>query len=229
MTTLNKDEYFNFGVATSVVLFGFDGEKLRILTVPQKEEPFKNGKILPSRYVKVEENIEAIAGEMVYDFVQKEFTYIEQLKAFANVYRNPIGRVINIAYYALIKLDDEVFSKTSQINGEWILYEHIPELAFDHNDIINYAKERLKRRVKRRPIGFFLLPEKFTILQLQNLYEQALNKELDKRNFRKKIFKSDLIIETEDEDTTSKKPAKLYRFDQEEYAKLTLKGYDFLF
>ncbi len=229
MTPKEKENYFTFGVASSVVLFGFDGEHLRILIYKKEDAPFKDGLILPSIFIQDDQNIESAITDLVHDNVNQDSLYLEQLKAFVNVYRNPIGRVINVAYYALVKLDESVIEKTKEKGGKWLLYDDIPELAFDHNEIIDYAKERLKRRVKRRPIGFFLLPEKFTILQLQNLYEQALNKDLDKRNFRKKIFKSDLILETEDEDTTSRKPAKLYQFDEANYAKLTLKGYDFLF
>ncbi len=229
MTQKPNDPLFDFAVASSLVLFGFDGESLKIMSLPQKKEPFKNAYILPSQYIKVEENIDQRVSKMVSEWVSEDFVYIEQLKAFTKVFRNPIGRVINVSYYALIKLDETVWERSLKAEAQWMLYNEIPELAFDHNEIIDYAKERLKRRVKRRPIGFYLLPKKFTIRQLQQLYEQALNKDLDKRNFRKKIFKSELIIETGEEDTTSKKPAKLYEFDESTYEKLTLKGYDFLF
>ncbi len=229
MTSEQRKTYFQFAVASSIVLFGFDGEKLKILSTPQKEEPFQNALTLPSKYIKVDENLDISVAKAVKQWTNQESTYIEQLKAFTKVFRNPTGRVINVAYYALVKLEEEIITQTADFSGVWYDYNDIPELAFDHNEIIDYAKERLKRRVKRRPIGFYLLPEKFTILQLQNLYEQALNKKLDKRNFRKKIFKSELILETDEEDTTSKKPAKLYRFDESNYEKLTLKGYDFLF
>ena len=229
MNPESPQENFNFGIATNLVLIGFDGEKLKILTIPKKTDPFKNALVLPSKFVKTDQNIEDVIAKIMNEFTNVDFSFVEQLKAFSKVFRNPLGRVINICYYALVKIDEEILENTAKIGGNWVEINKIPDLAYDHNDIIEYAKERLKRRVKRRPIGFYLLPEKFTILQLQNLYENALDKKLDKRNFRKKIFKSKLFIETNEEDTSSKKPAKLYLFDKTEYEKLTLKGYDFLF
>ena len=158
-------------------------------------------------------------------------TYIEQLKAFTKVFRNPLGRVVNVAYYALVKLTPQIEEKVKTQGGEWFPYDRVPDLAFDHNEIVKYAKERVKRRVKRRPVGFNLLGDEFTIAQLQSLYEKALNRELDKRNFRKKIFNSNLIIETGNttDPKQHRKVSKLYRFDEEKYEKLSLKGYDFLF
>jgi 8-oxo-dGTP diphosphatase len=107
----------------------------------------------------------------------------------------------------------------------------VPNLVFDHNEIFTFSKERLKRRVKRRPIGFHLLPPQFTFKQIYTLYQQALRKKLDKRNFRKKLFKSDLLIETDESVVMvdNKKPSRLYTFNTKEYEKLTLKGYDFGF
>ena len=221
--------YFQVAIATSLVLFGFDGEKLKILIVTQESEPFKGAQMLPSKYVKVEESVENKIADIMSELTNADYAYTEQLKAFAKVFRNPLGRVINIAYYALVKINDEVLMRCAKNEAIWVDYNKIPDLAFDHNEIIEYAKERLKRRVKRRPIGFYLLPKYFTISQLQKLYETALNREMDKRNFRKKIFNSQLILETEFEDNSGRKSARLYKFDEDKYEKLSLKGYDFLF
>ncbi|MDR3272572.1 MAG: NUDIX hydrolase [Flavobacteriaceae bacterium] len=230
MTSEEKNIYFNVAIATSLVLFGFDGENLRILFIRKKNEPFKGGLMLPSGYVSPSESIEKVVDKLMEKYTQVSYSFTEQLKAFSKVFRNPLGRVINVAYYALVKLDEDLLTLSKKRGEEWIEYSQIPDLAFDHNEVIDYAKERLKRRVKRRPIGFYLLPKYFTIAQLQKLYETALNREMDKRNFRKKIFNSQLIIETEMVDAlSSRKAAKLYMFDADKYQKLSLKGYDFLF
>lgn len=231
LQSIEKDKYFQVALASSVVLFGFDGNQLLIYIHQQQKEPHKGFDILPSVYVLPEKSNEHEIRKLIHKNLQIEDLYLEQLKAFYHVYRNPIGRVINIAFYALISLNDEIQNQTKTLNGVWVPYNQIPDLAFDHNEIIAYAKERLKRRFKRRPVGFSLLPEEFTLTELQLLYESALGKEMDKRNFRKKIFKSELIVETGNETDTAvtRKAAKLYRFDEDKYQKMTLKGYDFLF
>ncbi len=224
-------EYFNVALASSVVLFGFDGNELQVYIYRQKQEPYKGALMLPSAYVLPQESNEDKIRGIIKKYLQLDDIYLEQLKAFDKVYRNPLGRVVNIAFYALLKLDKKVFEQTDKIDGKWVNYNELPDLAFDHNDIVDYAKERLKRRVKRRPVGFNLLPAEFTIAQLQTLYESALGKEMDKRNFRKKIFKSELIAETGNmtDSEQTRKAAKLYKFDEDKYEKMTLKGYDFLF
>ena len=230
MSPEEREIYFNVALCTSLVLFGFDGEKLRILVRRKKGEPFPGALVLPAQYVKSTESIDYRVNELLFKHTQVENIYIEQLKAFAKVFRNPLGRVVNVAYYATVKLDSKLLEYSESRGEEWVEYSKVPDLAFDHNEIIEYAKERLKRRVKRRPIGFYLLPEHFTVSQLQKLYETALNREMDKRNFRKKIFNSQLIIETDlTDNSASRKLAKLYKFDEEKYEKLSLKGYDFLF
>jgi 8-oxo-dGTP diphosphatase len=129
-----------------------------------------------------------------------------------------------------MQLTEKEFKNAEKNNCKWIKYHDVPDMAFDHNEIIDYAKERLKRRVKRRPVGFNSLPKEFTLNQLQTLYEQALNKTFDKRNFRKKIFNSQLLVDTGKTIITSQgKESKLYKFDMERYEKMSLKGYDFLF
>ncbi len=225
-----KEIYFNVAISASLVLFGFDGEKLLVLLRKKKRDPFAGAMLLPAIYVKSNESIETKVKELLLIHTQTDDIYVEQLKAFAKVFRNPLGRVINVAHYATVKLDEKLLKHSESRNEEWIEYSKIPDLAYDHNEIIEYAKERLKRRVKRRPIGFYLLPELFTISQLQKLYETALNREMDKRNFRKKIVNSQLIVETNMTDnSTSRKSAKLYKFDEEKYEKQSQKGYDFLF
>lgn len=229
MTDEEKEKYFQVALCSSLVLFGFDGEDLKILVYKKLNEPFKGALVLPGKYIApTVSNDQAIHELLIEKIAYDEHqTYIEQLKAFTKVFRNPLGRVVNVAYYALVKLTPQIEAKVKAQGGVWFPYDRVPDLAFDHNEIVKYAKER----VKRRPVGFNLLGDEFTIAQLQSLYEKALNRELDKRNFRKKIFNSNLIIETGNttDPKQHRKVSKLYRFDEEKYEKLSLKGYDFLF
>lgn len=231
LNNINKEDFFQVALASSVVLFGFDGAQLRIYIQEQTKDPHKGWLVLPSTYVLPQKSNEHVVRKLINNHLGIDDVYLEQLKAFAHVFRNSLGRVVNISFYALIKLDEDIMCKTKKLNGKWVAYNEVPDLGFDHNEIVEYAKERLKRRFKRRPVGFTLLPEEFTLTELQLLYECALGKEMDKRNFRKKIFKSDLIVETGNKTDTqqTRKIAKLYSFDQEKYQKMTLKGYDFLF
>lgn len=224
------EEYFNVALATSLVLFGFDLDKLHILLKYKDEEPYQGAYILPSKYIKPDEGIDQCTKQLLINTIGSEDAYIEQLNASGKVFRNPLGRVVNIGHYGLIRFDPDESKEWLKRGFKWFPYDEIPDLAFDHNDIIDFAKERLKRRVKRRPVGFNLLPEEFTITQLQSLYETALSKSFDKRNFRKKIFNSQLLIDLEKTTpNASGKESKLYSFDEDKYAKMSTKGYDFLF
>lgn len=233
MTKDDLKEYFNVGISTSMVIFAFDGEQLRILIRQRDQEPFKDAWQLPTRYVLPSESVELNAKKLLEETIPMTNTidsYSEQLNAFAKVYRNPLGRVINIGFYCIVKMTDEDLRKAQQKGMRWAAYSDIPDLAFDHNEIIDYAKERLKRRFKRRPVGFSLLPKEFTLTQLQVLYENALNKKFDKRNFRKKVFNSALLIDLgKTIEASYGKVSKLYKFDEDKYEKMSLKGYDFLF
>jgi len=221
---------FDVALGTSIVVFAFNGEKLLSLVGEKSEEPYKGAPMLPSNWVRANESVEDISKRLMTRLLKLDDLYLEQLNAFARVYRNPMGRVVNIAYYALVNWDRV---KDVDIPGyQWVAYGEEPEMIFDHNEIYEMAYERLKRRVKRRPIGFVLLPAKFTFNNIHALYEQCLGKELDKRNFRKKFMRSELLIDTEEtvfEAPGNKKPSRLYQFNQQKYDKLTLKGYDFKF
>lgn len=225
---------FNVALALSLVLIGFDGQQLQILLARSMRAPFENALMLPSRYVGQSSEFMLTARKMFEQlFGYDDPSIIEQLQAFGKVYRHPGGRVVNVAYYALVKKEDFQAERWEKHGMEWVPYDVVPDLAFDHNDIVQYAKERLKRRVKRRPVGFNLLPDEFTLGQLQTLYEAALSKSFDKRNFRKKLFKTTLLIDLDRKaDGTGlgqHKGSQLFAFNSEKYEKMKLTGYDFLF
>ncbi len=221
--------YFDVALSTSVVVFGFDGERLLTLLGTKPHEPFKGVPILPTSWILPDEDVEDVGRLVLTQSLGEREFYIEQLTAFAKLYRKPEGRVVNIAQYCLVQHD---YLKNTPENGfYWVPADEVPALVYDHDEIYAYARERLKRRVKRRPIGFRLLPKEFTFSQIHTLYEQALGKSLDKRNFRKKFIKSELLV-TLDKTVKvegSKKPAALYCFNTKRYEKMSLKGYDFLF
>ncbi|MFK7755896.1 MAG: NUDIX hydrolase [Flavobacteriales bacterium] len=225
---------FNVALTLSLVIFGFDGVELQVLTVPSSNEPFKGALMLPSKYLGAKDELLLSARRTFENLFgeQKEVT-IEQLRAFGGVYRHPMGRVVNVPHYALVKKIGFKDDKWEKLNFKWHPARLIPDLAFDHNEIVEYAKERLKRRVKRRPVGFHLLDEEFTLGQLQNLYESALGKKFDRRNFRKKLFKTTLVIDLDKEADGSKngqkKGSKLFKFNFDQYKKMKIEGYDFLF
>jgi 8-oxo-dGTP diphosphatase len=188
---------FKVALATSVVVFGFDGDNLQVLIAKKAGMPYEGATILPSTVVRPSEDVEATARGLVERVTGRQDWPLEQLNAHADVYRNPVGRVVNISFYCLIKLDEELQSSLKKENYAWVNASEVPAMAYDHDEVLEYAKERLKRRVKRRPIGFSLLPKEFTMAQIQRLYECALGKSFDKRNFRRKLLKSSLLLETD--------------------------------
>ncbi len=227
----NKED-FNVALATSVVLYGFDGENLKLLIATKTNPPYAGANVLPSVKVKPSEDAFAVAKELMRRITGRDDWPVEILNAFSDPYRNPSGRVVNIAYYGTVRLDDDVHYNLQRSEYRWVNVDDLPTLAYDHNEIVDYSRERLKRRVKRRPIGFSLLPQEFTLNQIQTLYEAALGKDLDKRNFRRKLLKSELLLETGKTVRSSpkaKRPSALFKFDEKKYRTMTLKGYDFVY
>lgn len=228
------DPDFNVALSTSLVLIGFDGAELQMLLAKASRPPFEGALFLPSRYLGAGDELMLSARRMFEQmFGYDDPEVIEQLQAFGKVFRHPQGRVVNIAFYALVRKDDFKAERWAHHGMQWVPFGQVPDLAFDHNEIVQYAKERLKRRVKRRPVGFNLLPQEFTLGQLQTLYESALGKTFDKRNFRKKLFKTTLLVDLNKKATGLEhgqhKGSQLFSFNREKYDKMKLNGYDFLF
>jgi 8-oxo-dGTP diphosphatase len=227
---MTETNYFQVALSSSLVVFGFNGKQLLIVTETRQKNPFAGAPMLPSKMVSPDESLDSATNSLLKSiFSEVPDNHTEQLKAFANPYRNPDGRVVNIAQYAVLSYAATQLKMNS--NYQWSDLEDLPSLVFDHDEILTFAKERLKRRVKRRPIGFHFLAKEFTFKEIHTLYELALRKKLDKRNFRKKLFSSDLLIDTSKSVTVEEnnKPSNLYTFNTKEYEKLTLKGYDFSF
>lgn len=183
---------------------------------------------LAGGFLKCDESLDDAAGRVLENLTGLKDVFLKQLYAFGESSRDPGERVISVSYYALLKVDDYNEDLVIENGAHWRPIEDIPELIFDHGNMVLKALGRLRRVAKSQPIGFALLPEKFTLPQLQSLYEAIYQKELDKRNFRKKILSMDLLDKLDEKDkSSSKKGAFLYKFNKQKYEELVAKGFYF--
>ncbi len=204
------------------VVFGIDDEDLKVLLIQRGVEPFQGRWALPGGFVHMDESVDEAARRELEEETGLERVYLEQLYTFGDVDRDPRGRVVSIAYYALVKLGDHrVRAATDAREAGWFAVWDTPALAFDHDRILQAALARLKGKVRYEPIGFELLPPKFTLSHLQRVYEVILERELDKRNFRKKILSMEFLVELDEvEQDVAHRAARLYRFDAKKYRQL---------
>ncbi len=203
------------------VVFGFSTE-LKVLLVKHGEGISKGKWGLPGGWITYEESLDEAANRILYLLTGVRDLYLEQLKAYGAVNRFPTKRVLTVGYYSLIKdTDHQLAPGFTASDAQWFTPAEIGDLLYDHNEILADAFGRLQSRVKQEPIGFNLLPEKFTLGQLQNLYESILQMQLDKPNFRRKILRMNFLIDCgEKQDGVSHRAARLYKFDQEIYQRL---------
>lgn len=211
------------------LIFGFQDSKLEVLLVKHAEGIIKGSWALPGGWVTYNENIDDAAGRILGDLTGVGNLYLEQLHAFGEVDRYPNKRVITIAYIALTKPENyQLIPGFTASDAKWYDVKDIHELPYDHSNILQSGLDSLRRKVRYEPIGFNLLPEKFTLRELQELYEAILDVKLDKPNFRRKIMKMNLLIPcNEKQEGVSHRAARLYRFDKEIYDKLKNKGFNF--
>jgi 8-oxo-dGTP diphosphatase len=224
-------EYARPSVTVDCVVFGLDleAEDLKILLIQRSGRPFAGMWALPGGFVDMGETLEQAAKRELQEETGISRLYLEQLYTFGDPGRDPRDRVITVAYYALVKLTDHTIkADTDASDVAWFGVSDLPRLAFDHAKIVATALGRLKGKVRYQPIGFELLPAKFTLSQLQRLYEVVLERRLDKRNFRKKILGMGLLVETSEiQKDVAHRAARLYRFDEERYRRLVQKGFNF--
>ncbi|KIO52363.1 NUDIX hydrolase [Flavobacterium hibernum] len=219
------------GITIDCVIFSFNKESLEVLLVQHAEGESIGKWGLLGGYMKKEESADDAAHRIVYELTSLDNIYLEQLKAFTNPNRVPERRVVTIGYYTLVNREDYNIKASLMVREcKWHKINEIPNLIFDHNEILNFSLMQLRSRVQQAPIGFNLLPEKFTLLQLMHLYEEILGIELDKSNFRRKILHMKLLVALDEkQQDVSHRAAKLYKFDQDIYKKLTEKGFNFEF
>jgi ADP-ribose pyrophosphatase YjhB (NUDIX family) len=216
-------------LTVDVVVFALDAEELRVMLIERDLKPFAGRWALPGGFVRVDETIDAAARRELQEESGLKDIFLEQLYTFGDVDRDPRERVVTVAYYALVNLaGHEVHASTDACNAAWFPVNDLPDLAFDHQRILSAAYDRVRAKVQYQPIGFELLPEKFTLSQLQHLYEVILDRELDKRNFRKKVLSMEIVKETNEIETdVAHRAARLYRFDKRRYDRLMKKGFNF--
>lgn len=213
------------------VIFGFHEGEMKVLLVERNEYPYKGWFALPGFFVAQTETIDDAVQRILYEYTGLRGIYMEQLYTFGDLKRHPQGRVITVAYYAMLRLQDNKALKPNSNyvrQAVWHPLNDLPELAFDHINIIKKSIDKIRGRLKYRPIAFELLPQKFTLTQLQQVYEAIWGYKLDKRNFRKKMLKYDILKELgEKQKGVPYRAAKLYKFDKRKYDKVFQKEISF--
>lgn len=222
-------KYARPAVTVDCVVFGLDENDLKVLLIQRDQAPFAGRWALPGGFVEIDESLDVAALRELREETGVDKVFLEQLYTFGSVQRDPRDRVISVAYYALVKLSDHrVQAATDARDAAWFLLDELPPLAFDHQQIVETAHARVRAKVRYQPIGFELLPSKFTLRQLQQLYECVLDRPLDKRNFRKKILGMKLLEELDEvEFDVAHRAARLYRFDRKRYQSLARQGFNF--
>ena len=218
-------KYPHPSVTTDCVIFGFDGVSIKVLLIQRGIEPFKEKWAFPGGFMKIDETAEECARRELEEETGLKSAAVEQFYTFSDVNRDPRERVITIAHYALVRLS-EVKGGDDAASARWFSMEEVPSLAFDHDRILRMAANRLKERICFEPIGFELLPEVFTMTELQNLYEAILDVKFDRRNFYNKMLKLGILAEAEPRPANASRriPSK-YRFNAEKYAELKQRGF----
>lgn len=222
-------KYPHPSVTTDCVIFGFDGNQLQVLLIERGIEPYKGRWAFPGGFLNMEESAEEGALRELKEETGLTGAYIEQFHTFTDPNRDPRERVITIAYYALVRIQ-EVKGGDDAAKAQWFALDEVPQLAFDHDLILRRALKRLRERIHFEPIGFELLPEKFTMKELQALYEAILEVEFDRRNFAKKMLHFDLLNQLEETVwPTAKREANLFSFNKENYEEFKKKGFQLEF
>ena len=212
-------------VTTDCVIFGYDGKELKVLLIERGIEPFKGCWAFPGGFLNMDEDALAGARRELKEETGLEDAFIEQFHTFSEPGRDPRGRVITIAHYALVKIQ-EVEGGDDAAQARWFPIGEVPPLAFDHDRILRMAMSRLKEKIHFEPVGFELLPAVFTMPQLQNLYEAILEVHFDRRNFASKMLKLGILEDTGDRPAgASSRIPVFYRFNKEKYNELKAKGF----
>ncbi|WP_316823071.1 NUDIX hydrolase [Pedobacter gandavensis] len=230
---MNKaDSYIeqNIKVTVDAIVFGYNQESgISVLLIKRKIEPYINDWALPGGFVLNNETLEEAVARELKEEAGVSINYLEQLFTFGKPDRDPRRRIISIAYFGLVKSTDfRLFASSDASEAAWFNIYQLPQLAFDHNDIVQKAINRLRAKITYEPIGFELLDRKFLFSDLEQLYMKLLDQEIDRRNFKRKIMSLGLVVELDEKAPTNSvgRPGKLYSFDREKYEELRIKGFD---
>lgn len=207
-----------FLIAVDCIVFGFDGEHLKILLIKRGFEPEKDKWSLMGGFVSPEESLDGAANRVLTQLTGLQGVYLEQIHAYGDPKRDPIERTLSVTYFALIDIHKYQTQLNDQYHAEWFLLKDAPPLIFDHDAMVENAKKKIRYKAALHPILFELLPKKFTIPQLQNLYEDVYNTQIDNRNFIRKLTATKLLIKLEEKDkSSSKKGAFYFKLDKKKY------------
>ncbi|WNH08200.1 NUDIX hydrolase [Thalassobellus suaedae] len=207
-------------LAVDCIIFGFNDNRLELLLIHRGFEPEKGKWSLIGGFIGNDEDLDEAANRVLYNLSGLQNIYMEQVRTWGKANRDTSGRVISTTYSAMILKSEYDEEKVSAYNTKWFPIDELPELVFDHRDMVESAIRRLRRRVRNFPIAFNLLPQKFTLPQLQMLYEGILNETIDKRNFRRKVFQMKFLVKLDEKDMSeSRKGAYFYYFDEALYNK----------
>ncbi|WP_129715809.1 NUDIX domain-containing protein [Pedobacter sp. SYP-B3415] len=205
-------------VAIDCIVFGFDGENLKILLIKRGFEPAKDQWSLMGGFVGKGEDLEAAAGRVLFELTGLNNVYLEQLKTYGEPLRDPYARTVCVAYFAFIDIKKYQNQLSDEYHAEWFQIDEAPQLIFDHNEMVEEARKRVRYKAALHPILFELLPQKFTIPQLQNLYEQVYATRIDNRNFIRKVTSTGLLIKLQEKDKSgSKRGAFYFKLDKKKY------------
>lgn len=217
-------------VTVDAIVFGYNQENgISVLLIKRKIEPFKDEWALPGGFVMNEETLEDAVERELREEAGVSINYLEQLFTFGKPNRDPRSRVVSVSYFGLVKSTDfSLFASTDASEANWFNIYDLPSMAFDHREIINKAIARLRAKITYEPIGFELLDRKFLFSDLEHLYTLLLGKDIDRRNFKRKIMSLGLIVELDEKAMVvgAGRPGKLYSFDGDKYNQLKINGFD---
>ncbi len=208
------------------VVFGYEEGKITVLLIKRKYEPFKNKWAIPGGFIQGDESLEQAVERELYEETGIKINYLEQLYTFGQPERDPRGRIVSIAYFGLVRPDAfKLFASTDAEDAQWFSIDELPELSFDHKEILELAIKRLQSKITYEPIGFELLDKKFPFSDLEKLYSTLLGRKVDRRNFRKKIVGLNVLDELDEKVSKgSGRPANLFQFNQKRYFQLKKEG-----
>lgn len=228
MSIIQYQDHDRLLIAVDCIIFGFDGKEIKALMVKRGFAPELGKWSLIGGFVNKKESVDAAATRILGQLTGLTAIYMEQLYCFGSVERDPGGRVISVAYFALIKIADYDEHLMLNHQAKWFSLNRIPAMVFDHKQMIRLARERLRQKASHYPLGFALLPDKFTLRQLQSLYEAIYETALDKRNFTRKMLSLNILNKLDEkEKESSRKGAFYFVFDRKKYADLDKKGLSF--
>jgi 8-oxo-dGTP diphosphatase len=220
-------EYPRPALAVDCAVFAVEDDALKVLLIRRGQSPFQGQWSLPGGFVHMTETTDEAARRELLEETGLSHVFLEQLYTFSDVDRDPRERVVSVAHFALVR-SAALHAGSDATEASWFEVSAVPALAFDHRHILHSALERLRGKVRYQPLGFELLPAKFTLGQLQRLYENILGRPLDKRNFRRAFLRMSILEELEElEEDVSHRPSRLYRFNKAEYKRLVKAGFNF--